>query len=472
MIAHEFIIPAILAFNYFVLFYFLAINSIYILLTILSFAVLKDYINNTMMFRQEKRLFHSSFYKPISVLAPAYNEQATIVDSVKSLLQLRYPEYEIIVINDGSKDATLDILKETYGLHESYRPTLGSLACRPIRAIYYAPDTPGLVVVDKENGGKADALNAGINVAKYPLVSAIDADSILETDVLAKLARPFLDDPKTIAVGGIVRVANGCTIRAGEVVKIDLSPNILANFQIIEYLRSFLFGRVGWDVLNGLLIISGAFGLFLKEAIVKSGGYLHNTVGEDMELVVRMHRTMLESKRPYRITFVPEPVCWTEVPESLKILGRQRNRWQRGLIESLIAHKKMLFNPHYGIIGMFSVPFFFFFEMAGPVIELLGYIVFAVSLILGIVNVTFAILFFFVAIVLGIVLSMGALVLEELTFRKYPRYRHIIRLFFYSIMENFGYRQLNTWWRLKGIIDYFRGKKAWGAMERKGMKKT
>ncbi len=465
------IVNVIIVYNYLVLFYFLMINFVYILLTILSFWVLKGYLKETLLFWKDKKLFHANFYKPISILVPAYNEKDTISDNVKSLLQLHYPGFEIIVVNDGSTDTTLEVLKETYHLQRSYRPILNNIHCKEIRGLYKSLDHANLVVVDKVNGGKADALNAGINVSQYPLVSAIDSDSILECDVMLKLVRPFLDDEKTIAVGGIVRVANGCTVRAGEVVEIDLSSNSLARFQIIEYLRSFLFGRVGWDVFNGLLVISGAFGLFLKNAVITCGGYLHETVGEDMELVVRMHRIMREKKIPYRITFVPEPVCWTEVPESLKILGRQRNRWQRGLIETLTKHRIMLCNPRYGIVGMLVIPFFFFFEMLGPIIELVGYIVFLLSFLFGFVNIKFAILFFSVAIILGIVLSVGSLVLEELSFRKYPHYRHIVWLFLYSVMENFGYRQINTWWRFMGIIDYIRGKKAWGKMERKGMKK-
>ena len=459
-------------FNLGILLYFLAINGIYILLTVLSFAALRKYNQKTLILRKDKKLFHSSFYKPISVLVPAYNEEKTIVDNVKSLMQIRYPEYEIIVINDGSKDDTLEILKKNYHLRLSFRPVISNIQTQAVRAVYMSPEYKNLIVVDKENGGKADALNAGINVSRFPLVSTIDSDSILETDVMSKLVQPFMSDWTTIAVGGIVRVANGCTIRAGEVVKISLPGSFIASFQIIEYLRSFLFGRVGWDVFNGLLIISGAFGLFRKDVVIKCGGYRHDTVGEDMELVVRMHRIMREEKIPYRITFVPEPVCWTEVPESLKMLGRQRNRWQRGLIESLLSHRIMLFNPRYGVIGLFVMPFFFIFEMFGPIIEFLGYAVVLISFAAGFINIRFAILFFVVAIVLGVVLSVGSLVLEELTFKKYPRYRHVAALFIYSILENFGYRQLNTWWRFKGIIDIFRGKKSWGAMERKGMKKT
>ncbi|MFC1557048.1 glycosyltransferase [candidate division KSB1 bacterium] len=419
---------------------------------------------------KHKRLFQTSFYKPISIIAPAYNEEATIVESVTSLLQLRYPEFEIIVVNDGSNDSTLDKLKNEYELKKSLRPFEYLINCKEIKAVYFSEEYSNLIVVDKVNGRKADALNAGINISRYPLVSVVDSDSVLEPDVLLKLVRPFLDDKRTVAVGGIVRVVNGCTVRSGEVVEINLSKKLLPNFQIVEYLRSFLFGRVGWDMLNSLLVISGAFGLFRKDIIIESGGYLHDTVGEDMELVVRLHRVMREKKTPYRITFVAEPVCWTEVPESLKVLSRQRNRWQRGLMETLLRHKKMLINPKYGVIGLFATPFFFFFEMLGPVIESTGYLVFIYSWIFGIINLNFAVLFLGVAVMLGIVLSLGSLVLEEISFRKYPKISHIFILFLFSILENFGYRQIHSWWRLKGMIDFFRGKKQWGVMDRKGLK--
>jgi len=466
----EHIITFILLFNYFVLFYFLSINSTYILLTVLSFFSLRRYIKESHIIKSQKnRLFQSSFYKPISILVPAYNEEATICENVKSLLQIHYPEFEIIVVNDGSTDETLEVLKQKYHLKRSYRPNTNNIMCEEIKGLYTSHEYSHLVVVDKVNGGKADALNAGINMSRYPLFSAIDSDSLLEHDAMLKLIRPFLDNHRTIAAGGIVRVSNGCKARAGEIVEIDLSSSWLPNLQIVEYLRAFLFGRVGWDILNGLLVISGAFGLFRKDVVVASGGYRSDTIGEDMELIIRLHREMREKKKPYRITFIPEPVCWTEVPESLKILGNQRNRWQRGLIESLLAHKKMLLNPRFGIVGLLAMPFYFFFETLGPLIELIGYGVFLFSLLFGIINIQFAILFFVVAIVLGVVLSVSSLVLEELSFRKYPRYRHIAKLFIYSIIENFGYRQLNTWWRVRGILDFLIGKKKWGTMERKGI---
>ncbi|MFC1563281.1 glycosyltransferase [candidate division KSB1 bacterium] len=464
----DFLFNIIYTYNYLVLGYFIILNGTYLLMSALSFFAIRKYMKEYYLVKH-KRLFQSYFFKPISILAPAFNEEITIAASVKSLLQLRYPEFEVIVINDGSTDNTLQTLFTNFNLKKSLLPARNEISCKRIKDIYISEDYPNLVVVDKENGRKADALNAGINVSKYPLVSVIDSDSILEPDVMLKLVRPFLDDVRTIAVGGIVRVVNGCTVESGEVTEIKLTKKILPNIQIVEYLRSFLFGRVGWDVLNSLLVISGAFGLFKKNIIIEAGGYRHETVGEDMELVVRMHRIMREKKQPYRITFVAEPVCWTEVPESLKILGRQRNRWQRGLLDSLLIHKKMLLNPGYGIVGMFAMPFFFFFEMLGPIVEFTGYIVFAFSWIFNIINLQFALLFLTVAVLLGIVLSLSSLVLEELSFRKYPKISHVFALFLFSIFENFGYRQIHSWWRLRGIIDYFRGKKQWGIMERKGV---
>jgi len=461
----------VLYYNYFVLVYFIVLNSTYLLMTVLSFFSIRRYMREYHLVKH-RRLFQSSFYKPISIVAPAFNEEATIVESVRSLLQLHYPEYEIIVVNDGSTDSTLDKLKLALNLKISLKPIQYVITCKKIKNVYISEDYANLVIVDKENGRKADALNAGINIARYPLVSVIDSDSVLEPDVMLKLVRPFLDDARTIAVGGIVRVVNGCTVRAGEVTEIRLSKKILPNIQIIEYLRSFLFGRVGWDILNSLLVISGAFGLFRKDVVIESGGYRHDTVGEDMELVVRMHRFMRERRLPYRVTFVAEPVCWTEVPESLKILSRQRNRWQRGLIESLLIHKKMLFNPAFGVVGMLGMPFFFFFEMFGPVVEFTGYVVFGFSWYFGVINLQFAVLFLTVAVIFGIVLSLGSLVLEELSFRKYPKISHIFILFIISIMENFGYRQIHSWWRLKGTLDFLRGKKQWGKMERKGLGKS
>ena len=309
---------------------------------------------------------------------------------MKSLLMLEYPDYEVIVVNDGSKDGTLETLKSAFGLYPIPADIGGQIACQQILGVYRSPDNPSLVVVDKMNGGKADALNAGINVSRCPLFCAIDADSVLEGGALLRVVKPFLDQPeKTVAVGGIIRVANGCEIKAGRVVKIGLPGKWLPLVQTVEYLRAFLFGRSGWDALHSMLVISDAFGVFRKDITIAVGGYRHDTVGEDMELVVRIHRYMREEGKSYDVHFLPDPVCWTEVPDSRKILGRQRNRWQRGLIDTLRIHRKMMFNPRYGRIGLIAFPYFLFFEALTPVLEMAGFIIIPLSYAFGMVDFVF-----------------------------------------------------------------------------------
>jgi cellulose synthase/poly-beta-1,6-N-acetylglucosamine synthase-like glycosyltransferase len=389
------------------------------------------------------------------------------------MLALRYPHHEVIVINDGSKDDTLQILIDEFKLYRSGRMPSGSLPTKPVHGIYESRDPIRLVVVDKENGGKADSLNAGINVARTPLVCAVDSDSLMEDEALLYVIKPFLEDETTIATGGIIRVANGCRVEGGRVIEVRTPRSWLALFQAVEYLRAFLGGRVAFSFLNSLLIISGAFGVFRREAVLEAGGFLNTTVGEDMELIVRMHKLWRSRRRPYRIVFVPEPVCWTEVPESRKVLKGQRKRWQRGTVESISLHKSMLLNPRYGVVGLFSFPYFLLFEMLGPSIELLGYVLTALGLLFGLIRVDVAILFLAVSILFGILLSMSSVVLEELTQRRYPRPLDLARLFFASILENLGFRQMLTIWRTRALFDALRGRQlGWGTMERRGFGST
>jgi cellulose synthase/poly-beta-1,6-N-acetylglucosamine synthase-like glycosyltransferase len=455
----------------FLIFYVAAINLIYFLLIVIGFFALRN-IRGRMTDDERDALLRSPLLPPVAVLAPAYNESATCRESVRAMLNLRYPSHEVIVINDGSKDDTLAVLIDEFKLYRSGRVPSGTLDCKPIRAIYESREPIRLVVVDKENGGKADSLNAGINVARAPLVCAVDSDSLLESDALLHVAEPFLEDDSTLAAGGIIRVVNGCTVAGGRVTHVRAPRRFIPLFQAVEYLRAFLGGRVAFTFLDSLLIISGAFGLFRRDAVLAAGGWLPSTVGEDMELIVRLHRISREARRPYRIVFVPEPVCWTEVPETLKVLQRQRNRWQRGTVDSLALHKRLMLNPRYGVLGMFAMPYFLLFEMLGPAIELLGYFVTIGGWALGYISTEIALLFFTVSILFGILLSMSSIVLEELTRRRYPGAADIARLFVAAIAENFGFRQLLTIWRTRGLIDGLRGKQGWGAMERRGFGKA
>ncbi|KZL92150.1 glycosyltransferase family 2 protein [Clostridium magnum] len=462
---YNFIRELVLGFNYFVLYYVLAINFIYFIQLILSAFSLHDYISK-INYSDYRKYSSSDNMLPVSVLVPAYNEQETIVDNINSLLSLNYPVFEILVINDGSKDETLDRVIEHFKLNKVNQPVRHLVKTNKIRNIYRNIDIPNLVIVDKENGGKADALNAGINVSRYPIITSIDADSILESDSLIKIIMPFIEDRSTIAVGGIVRIANGNTIKNGKVEKISLPKNSLATFQVIEYLRAFLTGRMGWDSIDSLLIISGAFGAFKKDAVAEVGGYI-KTIGEDMELVVRLHDYMKANKREYKVKFVPDPVCWTQAPETIKDLRSQRRRWQIGLMDSLFRHKKLLFNPRYGLIGLFAAPYFWIFEMLGPIVEILGYIFIPLSYFFGLLNVKYFIMFLIASILYGIVLSIGAILLEEYTFNKYSTITDLFKLTFYGIIENFGYRQMTTLFRIEGIIRFKKFKGSWGTIKRK-----
>nr|WP_221231664.1 glycosyltransferase family 2 protein [Salinibacter ruber] len=405
---------------------------------------------------------------PITLIAPAHNEEATCVSSVRAFLSTEYPSFEILVVNDGSTDNTLDRLQEAFDLQPTARPPTSSLPTESVRQVYQSQTHPNLWVLDKENGGKADALNAGINFCDSPLFCAVDADTLVEGNGLARMVRPFLEETATVAVGGIVRVANGCTIRAGRVQEVSMPTKWLPKLQVLEYLRAFYFGRVGWDALGAMLVISGAFGLFRRETAVRVGGYATDTVGEDMELVVRMHRQLREAGQDYRVRFVPDPVAWTKVPSTLQDLGRQRDRWQRGLADSMIRHQQMLLNPRYGTVGMLAYPFFYMLETFGPILELMGYITFVVALIAGTLSGPFMLAFFLVAFMLGTALSLSAVTLEELTFRRYEKTADFAQLLFLPVVETFGYRQINAWWRVRGLWSYFRGNKEWGAMERAG----
>lgn len=451
--------------QWFFLAYFAGLNLAYVALTLISVRVIgRDADARAALLLPR---FFSGLEPPISLLVPAYNEEATIAGAVRSMLQLEYPSFEIVVVNDGSRDRTLEVLRREFRLvpfPEAYRV---SIPTARIRGIYRSLEHRNLRVIDKENGGKADALNAGINAARSPLFCAVDADSVLQRDSLQRVVRPFLEDPATIACGGTIRIANGCRVSEGFLERVGMPRSWLARVQIVEYLRAFLFGRMGWSPLNAMLIVSGAFGLFRRTVVVEAGGYRRDTVGEDMELVVRLHRLYRRSGRPYRIVFVPDPICWTEAPESLRVLRSQRTRWQRGLLESLAANRGLLFHPRGGAPGWLAFPVLLLFEALGPLIEIVGYGFMTVSFALGCVSWQALAAFLAAAVGMGLLLSASALLLEELSFRLYTRPRHLGVLLAAMVLENVGYRQLTAWWRLRALATWLgRRPGRWGEMTR------
>ena len=448
--------------------FFFAINFFYLLLNIIAFFEIRKRLRWKDM--GELPQLYSGFELSISLLAPAYNEEKTIASSVRSLMQINYPNYEVIVINDGSKDKTLDVMIKEFDMFEYPEATRRILETKPVRAVYKSKIFPNLRMIDKVNGGKADSLNAGINSSRSPLFCCIDADSILQRDSLQHVVAPFLEDPTTIASGGTIRIANGCVVEDGFLKKVGIPGHYISLMQITEYLRAFLFGRMGWSPLNAMLIISGAFGLFRKSVVLEVGGYRTDTVGEDMELVVRLHKHMRFAQKKYRICFVPDPICWTEAPEDIKTLKNQRIRWQRGLCETLWLNRKLLFHFKGGMVSWLAFPFMLFFEALEPLIQISGYLFTLMCYFLGVFSWQVALAFLFVIVGLGMVLSVNAILLEEISFHRYPKLRQILVLFFASIIENIGFRQTMTWWRLVGLFKFFfKSRSSWGEMKRKGV---
>ncbi len=408
---------------------------------------------------------------PVTMIAPARNEESSIRIAVRNLLDLDYPQLEIIVVNDGSEDRTLDEMREEFRLRlvrAVYVPEMKSAA---VRGLYRSGVDPRLLVIDKEPGGsKADAVNAGLNAATSPYVCVVDADSVLERDALLRIMLPILADPKrVVAVGGIIRVLNGSEIAKGQLCRARLPRKSIEVIQVIEYLRAFLIGREAWAQGNMLMIISGAFGVFRTDLVRAVGGYRPNAIGEDFDLVARLHKHLLEKRADYRIQFVPDPMCWTEVPSDLKSLGRQRARWQEGLLDVLLLTRGMLFRPRYGRIGFFALPYLWLFEFAAPVLEILGIVTMVLAAALGVLSRAFFLQFLVFGYAFATVISIGSVLQEEITYKRYNDWQDVMRLVSYCFLEHFPYRQMHMLWRLQGIWQYLRGDFAWSSPKRKGL---
>lgn len=406
---------------------------------------------------------------PVSVIAPAFNEELSIVDSVRALLALQYPQHEVIVVNDGSTDATLQTMISAFGMEKCDRQQVAALQKTEIYGAYKSRTHPNLLLVDKENGRKADAANAGIGFAQMPLVCIIDADSIIESDGLLRATEPFMnDDGSLVAVGGAIRVVNGCTVRGGHIEKMQLTSKWLPRFQILEYMRAFIMARVAFAEMSMLMLISGAFGIFKRSTLIEVGGYRHDTVGEDLELVTRLHRHMREKRTPYRIEFIPDIVCWTEAPETFGGLQNQRARWEQGAIETLVEHKRMIGNPRYGRIGLIAFPLIVIEDIIGPPLELMGYLLIPFCFALGILSPDMFLAFLSLTFVFGTAMSIGTLALEEKQLRRTPNAGDLARIALAALLENFGYRQLNLYYRLRGVWRYLRKDNSWAAVPRTG----
>ena len=451
----------------------LIIFGSYLLLGIFSAIALRKYLRKN-SYVNYNSLVLSPLSPRISIIAPAFNESKTIIDNVRTLLSLYYNNFEVILVNDGSTDNTFVKVEEAFELEKVNYYFDYRIPCERIKGVYKSknPSFNRLTVIDKNNGGKADSLNAGINISKSNLIVSIDADSIIEADSILKLVKPFLEekDRKVIGTGGVIRIVNSCDIELGHIRNIHIPKQILPRLQVLDYTRAFLLGRMAWSQLDGLMLISGAMGIFDRETVIKAGGYSTKTVGEDMELVLRMRRFMTENNSKYEVTYIPDPLCWTEVPSDLKSLRKQRTRWTRGLVESLKIHRKLFFNPKFNKLGMLGYPYWFFFEWLSPLIAFGGFIYTIILILTSGINWPFYLLLFVFVYSFAVLLTTWAILFEEITFHKYKRKRDVFKLIATAFVEPFFY-PVHTYFAVRGNIETLRGKTSWGTAERSGFEK-
>lgn len=452
----------------FIIGYYVIVNLGYLAIHVLALFELRDSVREA-KWNPPLQRFASPFYPGIGVIVPAYNEAATVVESVQSMLSLNYPDLEVVVVNDGSTDATLDRLVEHFTLEQVEAPVPFEIPTEEIHGVYRSTTYEDLLVVDKANGGKSDALNTGIWLTEMPLFCAVDSDTLIDRDALLSLVRPFLKEPTTaVASGGVIRVSNACRISDGIVKEPILPKTGLPGLQVMEYLRAFYSGRLGLNRINGLILISGAFGLFQTDAVREIGGYRKETVTEDFDIVVRLHRYLKETDREYTVDFVPEPVAWTEVPSTVRVLSRQRRRWYRGMCETVVTNRALLFNRKYGRVGTLVMPFFIIAEVLGPLVEGAGYVLIPLAWYFGLLNVEFFVLFFLLTSGVGVFLSWFGVFSEVWSFNRYDSPWQVLRLLWYGLLENVGYRQWKTLVAWRGFLEYLRGIDTWGNMERQG----
>ncbi len=461
-------------FDFIFLTFAIAATASYIILAIISAFETVNYMKKN-SFVNYTKILSSPISPSISIIAPAYNESLNIVENVRSLLSNHYVNYDVIIVNDGSKDDSLEKLIAAYDLVKVDYLINNQIPTKPLRQGVFKSTNPAfekLIVVDKENGGKADALNFGLNISTNRYVACIDVDCLLLEDALQKMIKPFLEstDEKVIAAGGVIRIANSCKIKDGKLIDINLPKNRIVRGQILEYLRAFLLGRMAWSKLNGLLVISGAFGLFDKKIALEVGGYDTKTVGEDMEIIVRMRRYMEEKKVKYRVAYIPDPLCWTEAPDTYKIFISQRNRWTRGTIETLKKHRKIGFNPEYKALGTISYPYWFLFERMAPIVEFLGLSYFLILILNRNVVWIYAISFLVTAYLFTVLFSIITIITEELTYHQYGKKGMGWQLIKTAFTEPIVNHPFILYAALKGNFDYYFNKKIkWGEMTRKGM---
>jgi len=462
----------LVVFNLVILSYFVLGNGIYTALMVMSVRAIWFH-SRRQTYQGLTDLKESSLTSAVTIIIPAWNEERIIVETVRSALGVDYPQHAVIVVDDGSTDSTLKRLATAFMLAPASLNYDAVLPTSPVRGFYLSSHFPKLLVVHKQRGGKPDALNTGINLCRTPYFCCLDADCILERDSLLRLMEPILSSPREIIVsGGVVRIINGSTGSNGQIVKLGLPRTFLERFQVVEYLRSFLTGRNGWSLLGGTVIVSGALALFQHQAVVDVGGFSADTVTEDMDLVITLREHAARNHTGAEFSFTSDPVCWTECPSTYTMLSRQRRRWQLGLCQCLRKHRGMLLRPRYGIVGMLSLPFHLYIEALGTLVEFLGYLLVPLSFLGGFTSPALLALFILLGLAYGGFLSVGAVLLEEMTYRRYPRLKDLLVLLAYAMLENVGYRQLILFFRVQGILKFLVGSHRWEKVMHDGQSLT
>lgn len=453
--------------GYFTIAYFVVMQGYMIWLGLRSAGVMRR-VHHVDRFGRVSDMLSSQTSPPVSIVIPAYNESTGIVDSVRSMSIVGYPRFEIVITNDGSSDDTLQVLIEAFNLQQVRIPYRPDIPTAPVRGIYRGHGNVEITVIDKENGGRADALNAGINAARYPYALCTDADVILDVNCLVGAMRRVVEDrQRTIAVGGNIRPLNGSQVRLGHLIRAGVPKKLVPRMQVLEYLRTFLASRPAWSAMEALPLVSGAFGVWKRSAVIAVGGFSSGHMGEDMDLTMRLHRHHIDNDIPYRIVYEPSAVIWTEVPETLRVLKRQRVRWHRGLMTAVKDFMPMTFNPRYGKVGMVTWAAMFLFEYLAPIIEFIGWITIPAAYLLGALNLTSLILLLGLAFGVGLLNSLIALLLDE-SYGYFNSRADTARLIVMALIENLGLRQITVVWRIRAVLGG-KGTKVWGNMERKGV---
>ena len=437
--------------------YFLVLNCLYAAITAAAFVSLRRMTRPCVDF---DRLAGSAATLPVSVLVPAYNEQQVLSHAITSILASAYPEFELIVTNDGSTDETLNTVIRDFELEpcDLFHPS--PIATAAVRATYRSRRHPNLWLIDKDNGGAADALNAGLNAARYPCVAHVDADCLVEPDALMRLMRPINFAPDELVVAGAhLRPANGLEVNGHGIVAKALPKRLVERFQLVEYLSAFVLNRLGWAGLNSIAVISGGCGAWPKRLLMELGGFSTENTHFDIEATIHAHAELRDRGVSYEIINVPDAIVYTQVPSTWGDLLLQRKRWQRVVFEVLRKYWRLILNPRYGYFGMLGMPYLLVFEGLGPFVEVFSYGFVIALAIAGELSAGSFVLFLCFSFGLTALIRILSLVADVLYFRSYPS-GSLVTLAVLAFFEPLIFHVVQLPHRIAAFFEFLRGHRA------------